>query len=150
MWKVSVLGAFFWCEFFSLIWTEYGDLQNKSRIHSECSIIWARTAPNENAFHAVKSEHCFIILIPLYCKFTVISCLNDCKGMKLVVPTHIVLLHQYRSIMALLAYMEQYSVKKFIMYSVLSTPASNTLSTFKLTHQEWTNSTLDIRPTISL
>ena len=41
--------------------------------------------------------------------------------MKLVVPTHIVLFHQYQSIMALLAYMEQYSVKKFLMYSVLST-----------------------------
>ena len=29
--------------------------------------------------------------MPLYCKFLVISWLNDCEDMKLVVPTHIVL-----------------------------------------------------------
>ena len=39
------------------------------------------------------SEHCFVILIPLYCKFTVTSWLNDCEDMKLVVPTHVVLFH---------------------------------------------------------
>ena len=33
------------------------------------------------------------ILIPLYCKFTAISWLNDCEDMKLVVPTHAVLFH---------------------------------------------------------
>ena len=32
------------------------------------------------------SEHCFVILIPLYCKFTVLSWLNDCEDMKLVIP----------------------------------------------------------------
>ena len=40
------------------------------------SVIWRNT-----------SEHCFVILIPLYCKLTVISWLNDCEDMKLVVPT---------------------------------------------------------------
>ena len=39
------------------------------------------------------SEHCFLILIPLYCKGTIFSWLNDCEDMKLVVPTHVVLFH---------------------------------------------------------
>ena len=53
---------------FYCIRTEYGDLQSKSRIHSECGVI--------NTLHLM-SEHCLVILTPLYCKFTVISWLND-------------------------------------------------------------------------
>ena len=37
------------------------------------------------------SEHCFVILMLLYFKFTVISCLIDYEDMKPVVPTHVVL-----------------------------------------------------------
>ena len=44
-------------------------------------------------FTQLTSEHCFVILIPLYCKLTVISWLNDCEEMKLLVPTHVVLFH---------------------------------------------------------
>ena len=44
-------------------------------------------------FTQLTSEHCFVILIPLYCKLTVISWLNDCEDMKLLVPTHVVLIH---------------------------------------------------------
>ena len=47
----------------------------------------------QTLFTQLTSEHCFDILIPLYCKFTVISWLNDCEDMKLVVPTHVVLFH---------------------------------------------------------
>ena len=65
------------------------------------------------------SEHCFTILIPLYCKFTFLSWLNDCEDMKLVVPTHVVLFYSYQSIMAVLAYVEYYSVKKFTISSAL-------------------------------
>ena len=65
------------------------------------------------------SEHCFAILISLYCKFTFLSGLNDCEDMKLVVPTHVVLFHQHASIIALLAYIEHFSVKKFIISSAL-------------------------------
>ena len=36
------------------------------------------------------SEHCYIILIPWYCKFTVKNWLHNSEDMKLVVPTHFV------------------------------------------------------------
>ena len=39
--------------------------------------------------------------------------------MKLVVPSNVVLFHLYQSMIALLAYIEHYSVKKFIISSVL-------------------------------
>ena len=72
-------------------------------------------------FTQLVSEDCFIILIPLYCKFTVVNWLNDCKDMKLVVPTLVILFYLYQSIVALLVYIEHYSVKKFIIPSALPT-----------------------------
>ena len=57
--------------------------------HSECGIIRARSPPMWTLFTHLKTEVCFIILIPLYCKFTVVSWLNDCEDRKLVVPTHV-------------------------------------------------------------
>ena len=44
-------------------------------------------------FTQLTSEHCFVILIPLYCKLAVISWLNDCEDIKVLVPTHVVLFH---------------------------------------------------------
>ena len=41
--------------------------------------------------------------------------------MKLVVRTHIILFNRSHSIIGLLAYIEHYSVKKFIIFSVLHT-----------------------------
>ena len=55
-------------------------------IHSEGGEIRVRPTPST-------SEHCDVILIPLYCKFIVINCLNDCEDMKLVVLTLAVLFH---------------------------------------------------------
>ena len=63
------------------------------RIHSECGEIRVRTNPECRHFTQLASEYCYIILIPLYCKFTVIIWLNDCEDMKLVVQTHVVLFH---------------------------------------------------------
>ena len=61
-----------------------------SRIHSECGPDRPR---KRILFAQLTSEHCFVSLIPLYCKFTVTSWLNDCEGMNLVVSTHVVLFH---------------------------------------------------------
>ena len=47
-----------------------------------------------------------------------------------------------QSIIALLAYIENYSVKKFIYLLCYVGSTSNTLDNFNLTHEEWTNSTL--------
>ena len=63
--SISVRSSFL-VRIFSRIWTEYGG-----------------------------SEHCFVILIPLYCKFIVKSWLNDCEDMKLVISTHVVLSHYF-------------------------------------------------------
>ena len=63
------------------------------RIHSEYSVIGARPTPNANTFYTVGVEHCFVKLISFYCEFTVITWLDDCEDMKLVVPTQVILFH---------------------------------------------------------
>ena len=76
----------------------------------------ARPTSNANTFTQLTSEHCFVSLIPLYCKLTDISWLNDCEDMKLVVPTHVV---PTQNTIALVAYIEDYSVKNFTILFAL-------------------------------
>ena len=67
-----------------------------SCFHSEDGMVWLLLFLinfHVDIYTYLPSEHCYVILIPLYCKFTVISWLNDCEDMKLVVPTHVVLFH---------------------------------------------------------
>ena len=76
----------------------------------------ARPTSNANTFTQLTSEHCFVSLISLYCKLTGISWLNDCEDMKLVVPTHVV---PTQNTIALVAYIEDYSVKNFTILFAL-------------------------------
>ena len=84
-----VFRALFWCKSFPTL-LNMETYRVSYCIHSECCIIWARPTQIQALFMQLTSELCFIILIPLYCKFTVISWLNDCEDTKLVVPTHII------------------------------------------------------------
>ena len=84
-----VFRALFWCKSFPTL-LNMETYRVSYCIHLECCIIWARPTQIQALFMQLTSELCFIILIPLYCKFTVISWLNDCEDMKLVVPTHII------------------------------------------------------------
>ena len=53
VWKVSVLGAFFWCIFFHTFGLNKEPYRVSPHIHSECGIMWGRPTPNANTFHAV-------------------------------------------------------------------------------------------------
>ena len=86
--RIHIRG-FFLVRVFFCIWTEYGYLQCKSQFRSECREIWNIPTPNANNFHVVDVRTLLRSLIPSYCKFTVISWLNDCKDTKVLAATHI-------------------------------------------------------------
>ena len=82
--------SLFLVRIFCCFWTEYGDLQSKSPYSLR---MWRNAGQTNQKYESFSRSlrHNVVILIPLYCKFTVISWLNDCEDMKLVVPTHVVL-----------------------------------------------------------
>ena len=53
LWKVSLFGAFFWCEFFPAFGLNMETYKVSPRIHSECGIISTRLIPNANTFHTI-------------------------------------------------------------------------------------------------
>ena len=63
------------------------------RSHSGCDKIRTRPTPNADTLHGVDVRTLLRYFNTLYCKLTVISWLNDCEDMKLLVPTPIVLFH---------------------------------------------------------
>ena len=92
--KCPCAESFYWWEFFSRYRTECGKsqeqinvfVQNEEKCSSDQPRMWT-------LFTHLTLEHCYVILISLHRKFTVISVLNHFKDMKLVVSTHVALLH---------------------------------------------------------
>ena len=62
-------------------------------IHSECGIMGSDQPQMQIVFTQLTSEHCFVILMPLYCELTVISWLNDHEDIKLLLSTHVALFY---------------------------------------------------------
>ena len=83
--------SFFWCEFFPAFGLSMEVYRASPRIYSECGEMRSRPSPSWILFTQLTSEHCFVILVLLYCKLTVISWLNDCEDMKILVPIQLTL-----------------------------------------------------------
>ena len=67
MWKVSVLGAFFWCEFFPVFGLNMETYRVSLCIQVECGIMQARLTQYANTFHVVdiRSLLCYFDAIVL-------------------------------------------------------------------------------------
>ena len=87
------LDFFFWCDFFPHLELVCGFTEEVPIFTQNVAKCRPDQPQMRILFMQLTSEHCFIILIRLYCKLTVISWLNDCEGMKLLVPIHVVLFH---------------------------------------------------------
>ena len=105
MWEGLVFVVFLWCEFFPVFWL------SRVSIHSECDVMRVRPTWIRILFMQLMPEHCSVILILLYCKFTVISWLHHCEDMKLIAPTQIVFFHKYQGL-----YKYIYHIYIYIIY----------------------------------
>ena len=74
--KISVFGTFSWCKFFPTFGLNMETYRVNPRIHSDVEKCRPGQPCMQTLFMLWTSGHCYVILMPFYYKFTVISWLN--------------------------------------------------------------------------
>ena len=91
MWKLSAFRGFSGVNYFPHLEWIWRFTEHVSVLTQNVVKCWQDQHQMRVLFTQLTSEHCFVILIPFYCKLTVIGWVNNSEDMKPLAPTPVVL-----------------------------------------------------------